>query len=65
MLNPELLKEYGDSSVTFFKPLVDAIGVELADKCYAMTCNSYQYNGFFCTKHNSCVRRQRLLLSYQ
>lgn len=47
MLNPELLEKYGRDSVEFFNPLVSAIGIELADKCYALTSRSYKYDGFW------------------
>ena len=36
MLNPELIKKYGDESASFFNRFISEVGVELAGKCYAV-----------------------------
>lgn len=48
MLNPKLIDKYGEGTRKFFDEFISEIGVELADKCYALTTGGlYEYDDVF------------------
>lgn len=43
MLNPKLIEVFGEDTVVFFDALVNNIGPDMADKCYALSDETVQF----------------------